>query len=958
MKKGLFIFYLLSFLFAFGQTEPVSLPYSNSFESEADRNYWYNINTGPGNPWVITNETDDLYAPSHGEHYARFHSSFDFSGTAWLITKGIQLEAGQNIALEFDYRSSLGFTFPQKMQVLLKQVPSPFLDNSTQLWANEAIQVNSYQNVYETFQVPETGVYYLVFYAYSDPNFGYLSMDNLKLYADQCPKPVNIAALPGQTTANISWETSSNPASGFEYVVQPAGTGIPSGNGVAHSTSSIVVQNLQPETDYEVYVRSVCQVGAVYSNWSNPVTFKTYPAPTAMPVNLPYNESFEQQSHWLILQPDSGEKWEISDSNVGNMYGPSDGTYYMRHFDSANPADAWAFSRGINLPAGEEITLQFDYKSSQDEHYPQKMKVVISKDAFPSDNAVQIWNNDFIQSTTYQTPTVTFTVPENGVYYLGYQKYSDANFGYLMFDNVKVFREGISPCEYVLRLKDSSGDGWNDNRMSLLVNGDPVFDNITLPIGDVLDFPFQVSSGDAITAIWHGGSHSGWQTSYEIYDSEGNLVGGASEQNIDDPIYSSCPDCAKPSNVFAHNGQTTVDITWNFLTDPANGYEYVVQPMGQGEPTSGIAVNETHVHVDGLTSQTNYEIFVRSNCGDGEFSSWAGPVYFSTLLYPGTAVDLPYNYGFEGDDGWISQSISRNNQWILSNLDPAEGQNHAAHNFNGYFDANTWLFSRGLNLQAGQEILIKFQYMTTGIDIPFSLSIANEAYAFVQKEKVIWSESISNADYRQAVISFTPETSGVYYLGFNSLSPKYFTVFVDDVQVYKVGLPDAPECEYVCPDDITVSTNAGDMGAVVNYDLDFECEGSSTGVISVLAEGLPSGAIFPVGETTVKHNLIFNGEIIATCSFIVTVDDDLETGDYSSAEEINYYPNPVVDKLTLNMKQNIESVVVYNLSGSIVKSENWNTKSGNIDMSALPSGIYIVNVKTASNVKSFKVIKK
>lgn len=526
------------------------------------------------------------------------------------------------------------------------------------------------------------------------------------------------------------------------------------------------------------------------------------------------------------------------------------------------------------------------------------------------------------------------------------------------FDNVKVFREGISPCEYVLRLKDSSGDGWNENRMSLLVNGDPVFDNITLPIGDVLDFPFQVSSGDAITAVWHGGSHSGWQTSYEIYDSEGNLVGGASEQNIDEPIYSSCPDCAKPSNVIANNGQTTVDITWDFLTESANGYEYVVQLMDQGVPAEGIAISGTHVHVDGLTPQTNYEVYVRSNCGDGEFSSWAGPVYFSTLLNPGTAVDLPYNYGFEGDDGWISQSISRNNQWILSNLDPAEGQSHAAHNYNGYFDANTWLFSRGLNLQAGQEILIKFQYMTTGSDIPFSLSIANEAYAFVQKEKVIWSESISNTDYSQAVISFTPETSGVYYLGFNSLSPKYFTVFVDDVQVYVVGLPDPPECEYVCPEDINVQSENGDIGAVVNYDLDFECEGSSTGVISVLAEGLPSGAIFPIGETTVKHNLIFNGEIIATCSFVVTVEENLATGDYSNTEEINYYPNPVVDKLTVNMKQNIESLVVYSLSGSILKSENWNTKSGNIDMSALPSGIYIVNVKTASHVKSFKVIKK
>lgn len=957
MNKALTFFSLLSFLFSFGQTEPVSLPYANGFETEADRNYWYSINTGAGTPWGFTDETSTVYAPSQGQYYARAQSDFENGGSAWLISKGVKIEAGHNIALDFDYRSSLSTLFPVKLKVVLKQQPIPTLENATELWVDEEIMINTYQNVHKTFEVPQTGTYYLAFYFYPDPNLGYLSLDNINLYEELCPKPTGVKAVPGQTSAEISWLSASVPAGGYEYAIKSAGTGLPTEAGTPVQGTSINAEGLQPQTEYQLYVRSVCTPGSLYSNWSNPLTFKTYPVNTAIPANLPYNESFENDSRWALLEPTVGNPWVRTDSDSGGLYGPSDGNYYLRHDDSDNNSNSWAFSRGINLPAGKEITLQFDYKSSQDEAYPQKLKVVVSKDGFPSAKSVQIWNNDFIQNASYTTTSITFTVPESGVYYLGYQTTSEANYGYLMFDNVKVSDKESSPCEYILRLKDSEGDGWNNNTMNLYVNGDAVFTDLTMPIGDVLDFTFKINSGDAITTVWNGGNHSGSETSYEIIDSNGAVVGSASEQNISTPIIASCPNCAKPINLTANYGQTTVDLTWKFLTQPANGYEYVVQPAGSGVPTSGTAANSTQAHVEGLSTETAYEVFVRSNCGD-TFSSWAGPVNFTTLPNPGSAVNLPYNYGFETEDQWITQSITRNNEWIVDSSFPATGGFAAVQDYNYYFDANSWLFSRGLNLKAGKEILIKFKYRSLGTNVPLSLSIADQAYAFVQKGNVIWSKTVNNDRYEEAILSFTPQTTGVYYLGFNSLAAKGSTVLVDDIQVYTVGLPDAPTCEYTCPSDKTVNTNPGNIGAVVNYSLTFACDASSTGVFSVLSEGLPSGAIFPVGETTVKHNLIFNGEIIDTCSFVVKVEEKLGTADNTKDNGLQYYPNPVVDNLTVKMNgDTIEDVTVYNFAGSVVKSERSKTKTAIIDMSNLSSGVYIVNVKTASNVKSFKVIK-
>ncbi|NRA92965.1 MAG: VCBS repeat-containing protein [Psychroserpens sp.] len=62
-------------------------------------------------------------------------------------------------------------------------------------------------------------------------------------------------------------------------------------------------------------------------------------------------------------------------------------------------------------------------------------------------------------------------------------------------------------------------------------------------------------------------------------------------------------------------------------------WEIVVQAAGSGTPAgSGVATNDNNPHVvNGLDSTTDYEVYVRGNCGGGDFSNWVGPVGFTTL---------------------------------------------------------------------------------------------------------------------------------------------------------------------------------------------------------------------------------------------------------------------------------------------------------------------------------------
>ena len=91
------------------------------------------------------------------------------------------------------------------------------------------------------------------------------------------------------------------------------------------------------------------------------------------------------------------------------------------------------------------------------------------------------------------------------------------------------------------------------------------------------------------------------------------------------------PSCNPPTVTAATSiTSTSAIINWTAASPaPSNGYEYVVStsnttPTGAGTAgTSGLTVNS-------LTPSTTYYVFVRSNCGSGNFSTWSGPVSFTT----------------------------------------------------------------------------------------------------------------------------------------------------------------------------------------------------------------------------------------------------------------------------------------------------------------------------------------
>ena len=85
----------------------------------------------------------------------------------------------------------------------------------------------------------------------------------------------------------------------------------------------------------------------------------------------------------------------------------------------------------------------------------------------------------------------------------------------------------------------------------------------------------------------------------------------------------------------------------------------------------------------------------------------------------------------------------------------------------------------------------------------------------------------------------------------------------------------------------------------------------------------------------------------------VTLVKDLATAETQSGLVV--YPNPAIDFIHIKTTRlDIEKVFIFDLSGKLIMAET----SKDINISHLPTGNYVLSIKTYDGIKSFKVIKK
>lgn len=238
---------------------------------------------GTGESWIETTDPARVYAGLKAAIIDRENIGAGNTSQDWLVTPQITVPA--NGQLRFFTRQTLlgnnGSIYEIRVSTDASQTNQAAY-TTIQTWTEN--NLNTTYNVYEEKAVSLSAYagqqVYVAFVKVNTQPTGTTSgdrwlIDQVKVL-QQCldPSILTTGAIT-PTSAVLSW-TNNGSATNWEVVVQPSGTGTPTGAGTPAPTNPYTYTGLNPGTNYEYYVRSICTLSN--SNWVGPFNFTTSPS--------------------------------------------------------------------------------------------------------------------------------------------------------------------------------------------------------------------------------------------------------------------------------------------------------------------------------------------------------------------------------------------------------------------------------------------------------------------------------------------------------------------------------------------------------------------------------------------------------------------------------------------------------------------------------------------------------
>lgn len=127
-----------------------------------------------------------------------------------------------------------------------------------------------------------------------------------------------------------------------------------------------------------------------------------------------------------------------------------------------------------------------------------------------------------------------------------------------------------------------------------------------------------------------------------------------------------------------------------------------------------------------------------------------------------------------------------------------------------------------------------------------------------------------------------------------------------------------------------------------------------TGISSCFNNTTPRTGDLVAGNT---YLIMVHASSAAEYTILAYPDPSLSV-ESNNFETFKYYPNPVVNTLTIEAGNTISNVSIYNIVGQQVQVNKPNNLKTTVNMNALEDGVYFVTVTINDAQKTFKVIKK
>ena len=449
MKKLLLLLGLITiFSIASAQTSTTATPLAqtavmnaelilpNSVISNPEFNYYQGYE-------IIKQTGSYLITPSEMQA-AGFINGDEITSLAWTITLGQQIQTTGAFTLDLSntidvtnttfyatntaeyalYSSTL--TIPSQAGTMAFQFQNPFTYTGGGIYVSFGFETNGYSGYTPLLQtaINTNSVNGYRGRNYTGGEFNGSFFNNIHsnrpvttLGKATCPFAGNYNS--SAYTDNSNTLTWVNTTGNFEveYGIRPytqgsGGTVIPQVN-ITAETPTYVLNNLLPATLYDVYVRRICSP-TNKGFWKKSFVATTISTPIT---TLPYVESFSGSlitSGWTNINNPSSYNWAIY---IGNFLGMKD----VQGVEN----NRTIYSRSVQLNANTSYTLTFSYRNNwlgifiPDSENSADLNVLLNSSLISGTPTILSTVLD-IANPIEQLATVTFTVPINGLYYIGF----------------------------------------------------------------------------------------------------------------------------------------------------------------------------------------------------------------------------------------------------------------------------------------------------------------------------------------------------------------------------------------------------------------------------------------------------------------------------------------------------------------------------------------------------------
>ncbi|MBR6130759.1 MAG: fibronectin type III domain-containing protein, partial [Bacteroidales bacterium] len=219
-----------------------------------------------------------LYVTNDGGATNNYNGS---SASAVFAYRTMNLNAGEWV-ISYDWKCEGESSFDY-LRVALVPYSTTLTAGSYTGWSSSAVPSNaialdggsklnlnsSWTTVTETFQVPQSGTYNLVFFWRNDGSVEHqpaAAVDNIAMAMNTCPQPTNLAYTLDNGSATVTW-FDTVPGLGWEVVVNNEAP-------IFTTTQSVTLSGLSYLTGYNIKVRHICSATDT-GMWSNTISFST-----------------------------------------------------------------------------------------------------------------------------------------------------------------------------------------------------------------------------------------------------------------------------------------------------------------------------------------------------------------------------------------------------------------------------------------------------------------------------------------------------------------------------------------------------------------------------------------------------------------------------------------------------------------------------------------------------------